>query len=101
MDLIIGLVSGGLAAAVAALVVKLQKLTPKLNETLAQVECLRKNAGNVLALVENVELLLKELSAAVDDGKLSDDESKKLIAEAQELLSNPAILNLKKLLEGE
>lgn len=101
MDLIIGLVSGGLAAAVAALIVKLQKLTPKLNETLIQVEILRKNAGNVLALVENVELLLKELSAAVDDGKLSDDESKKLIAEAQELLSNPAILNLKKFLEGE
>ena len=101
MDIITCLVSGGLVAAVAVCAVTFQKVTPKLNVALTQVENFRKNAAVILGLIGNLELLLKALSAAVDDGKLSEEESKKLLAEAQELLSNPAIVDLRKLLEGE
>lgn len=101
MEIIIGLVSGGLAAAVAALAVKIKRINPVLNETLEMVEKYRNSAATILGLVENIELILKALSAAVEDEKLDDNEVQALIADARELLSNPAVEELKKLVEGD
>jgi len=41
------------------------------------------------------------LSAAVEDEKLDDNEVQALIADARVLLSNPAVEELKKLVEGD
>lgn len=101
MEIIIGLVSGGLAAAVAALAVKIKRINPVLNETLEIVEKYRNSAATILGLVENIELILKALSAAVEDEKLDDNEVQALIADARVLLSNPAVEELKKLVEGD
>lgn len=101
MEIIIGLVSGGLAAAVAALAVKIKRMNPVLNETLEMVEKYRNSAAIILGLVENIELILKALSAAVEDEKLDDNEVQALIADARVLLSNPAVEELKKLVEGD
>jgi 20S proteasome alpha/beta subunit len=101
MEIIIGLVSGGLAAAVAALAVKIKRINPVLNETLEMVEKYRNSAATILGLVENIELILKALSAAVEDEKLDDNEVQALIADARVLLSNPAVEELKKLVEGD
>lgn len=101
MEIIIGLVSGGLAAAVAALAVKIKRINPVLNETLEMVEKYRNSAATILGLVENIELILKALSAAVEDEKLDDSEVQALIADARVLLSNPAVEELKKLVEGD
>lgn len=101
MEIIIGLVSGGLAAAVAALAVKIKRMNPVLNETLEMVEKYRNSAAIILELVENIELILKELSAAVEDEKLDDNEVQVLIADARVFLSNPAVEELKKLVEGD
>jgi 20S proteasome alpha/beta subunit len=101
MEIIIGLVSGGLAAAVAALAVKIKRINPVLNETLEMVEKYRNSAAIILGLVENIELILKALSAAVEDEKLDDNEVQALIADARVLLSNPAVEELKKLVEGD
>jgi len=57
MEIIIGLVSGGLAAAVAALAVKIKRINPVLNETLEMVEKYRNSAATILGLVENIELI--------------------------------------------
>lgn len=101
MEIIIGLVSGGLAAAVAAIAVKIKRINPVLNETLEMVEKYRNSAATILGLVENIELILKALSAAVEDEKLDDNEVQALIADARVLLSNPAVEELKKLVEGD
>jgi 20S proteasome alpha/beta subunit len=101
MEIIIGLVSGGLAAAVAALAVKIKRINPVLNETLEMVEKYRNSAATILGLVENIELILKALSAAVEDEKLDDNEVQALIADARVLLSNPAVEELKKLVDGD
>ena len=101
MEIIIGLVSGGLAAAVAAIAVKIKRINPVLNETLEMVEKYRNSAAIILGLVENIELILKALSAAVEDEKLDDNEVQALIADARVLLSNPAVEELKKLVEGD
>jgi len=101
MEIIIGLVSGGLAAAVAALAVKIKRINPVLNETLEMVEKYRNSAATILGLVENIELILKALSAAVEDEILDDNEVQAVIADARVLLSNPAVEELKKLVEGD
>ena len=105
-ETIIGMLAVVLIPVISALVIKLQKISPQLKKAQVGVTLFVKYGQVIINIFENLELVIAALDAALEDGKLTDAEAadivkkgQPIITQGKQLLNNPAIADLKELIE--
>lgn len=105
-ETIIGMLAIVLIPVISALVIKLQQISPQLKKAQVGVTLFVQYGKVIINIFENLGLIIAELDAALEDGKLTDAEAQDIIKKSQpiitqgkQLLNNPAIADLKELIE--